>query len=454
MNTQEFLRSRKSDGLKIAILLLVIVSSVFFISNSLQTSSINLAQIVNSVKVAPEVTVNPTSVVISWNTTQVANSIVRYGLTASYGETTPKLDMNPMVTHHIVTLDNLAPSTTYFYQIKSRDISGVVTISENQTFTTLPSTSDSSTGVDEGNDDNGDDENVGETPTDDTVIISSDCVTSDTNDAGDLRYCNEIYNFSTEVTKTSNIQYATSPDGDSSLLYLDLYLPPSNDAKGPLPVAFNLHGGGGDKADSGWCKKFASRGWACASINYRGEGGGNFTNANQRLAGTDLAAAVRWVRANALKYNFDKNRIIATGVSAGGLTSLAADLLGNNITDPVLTSDVRMSQSNWGQPSWLCYAVSHPGGVTNTMMDYFLDANDGSVWDFHGEKDLTLDYKATKDAFDRLADVIPATFTHWADVGHKVGHDDDITPMLFAKLYQDVILGGCPQSHSTIPHIN
>lgn len=448
MNMQEFMRSRNSDGIKILALLVVIVVSVFFISSTLHTNNINLAQLIATVKVVPEVETGTTSATIVWDTTQVANSVVRYGLVPSYGMSTPKLDMNPMVTHHSVTLTGLTPGTTYYYQSKSRDISGIVTLSENQSFTTKTDTSSSDT-----TDDNSDTSAGSDTSGDDeVVIVPHDCVTSDVNDTGDLLYCNEIYNFTTEVTKNT-YQYATAPDGDNSKLFLDLYLP-TNNSNGPRPVAFHLHGGGGDKAEPGWCKKFSTRGWACASINYRGEGGGNFDNANQRLAGTDLAAAVRWVRANASVYNLDKNRIVATGTSAGGLTSIATGLLGNDISDSILTSDVRMSQSNWSEPSWICAAVSHPGGVTNTMMDYFLDGNDAFIWDFHGEKDLTLDYKATKDAFNKLADVIPATFTHWPDVGHKVGHDDEITPMLFAKLYSDVIVGGCPMSHSTIPRIN
>lgn len=279
---------------------------------------------------------------------------------------------------------------------------------------------------------------------------STNCVTSNGNDTGTLRYCNEIFAFS-EVSKNT-YQYATAPDGDNTELFLDLYLPP-NESNERLPLAFNLHGGGGDKADSGWCKDFTMRGWACASINYRGAGGGNFNNANQILAGTDLAAAVRWARANAGLYNFDKNRIVATGTSAGGLTSFTANMLGNNMNNVAITSDARVSLSNMSEPSWICSAAGHPGGVTMTMLNTFLDANDGPMHDYHGEDDATLDYTLVKSAFDQIMTVIPSTFTHWPDTGHKVGHADEIIPDIFSKLYADVIVGGCPQSYSNITKI-
>jgi hypothetical protein len=290
----------------------------------------------------------------------------------------------------------------------------------------------------------------GEDESGSTVGGGTNCVTSNGNDTGTLRYCNEIFAFS-EVSKNT-YQYATAPDGDNTELFLDLYLPP-NESNERLPLAFNLHGGGGDKADSGWCKDFTMRGWACASINYRGEGGGNFNNANQILAGTDLAAAVRWARANAGVYNFDKNRIVATGTSAGGLTSFTADMLGNNMNNAAITSDARVSLSNMNEPSWICSAAGHPGGVTMTMLNTFLDVNDGPMHDYHGEDDHTLEYTSVKSAFDQIMAVIPSTFTHWPGTGHKVGHADEIIPDIFAKLYTDVIVGGCPQNYSNIAKI-
>lgn len=107
--------------------------------------------------------------------------------------------------------------------------------------------------------------------------------------------------------------------GDKKLL-LDLYLPEK--AEGPLPVVVGIHGGGwanGSKA-GGQGNWLSRHGYAVAVINYRLSGEAIFPAQIE-----DCKAAVRWLRANAKKYNLDPDRFGATGHSAGGhLTSLLA----------------------------------------------------------------------------------------------------------------------------------
>ncbi len=103
--------------------------------------------------------------------------------------------------------------------------------------------------------------------------------------------------------------------GTAGTQKLDLYLPAG---KGPFPVIINIHGGGfklGDKGmvDDAMGKAFLNAGYAIASINYRLSGEAPFP-----AAVLDAKAAVRYLRANAGKYNLDPNRIVAFGESAGG----------------------------------------------------------------------------------------------------------------------------------------
>jgi len=94
---------------------------------------------------------------------------------------------------------------------------------------------------------------------------------------------------------------------------LDLYLPEK--APRPLPVILWVHGGGwarGDKTN-GPAFRFATQGYAVASMNYRFSQHAVFPAQIH-----DCKAAVRWLRANARKYGLDAEHIGAWGGSAGG----------------------------------------------------------------------------------------------------------------------------------------
>jgi len=98
---------------------------------------------------------------------------------------------------------------------------------------------------------------------------------------------------------------------------LDIYLPAAGDK--PYPVIAWFHGGGwymGSKKDgiAEIAEPFLAEGHAFASINYR------LTRRKNHFPAQifDAKAAVRWLRANAVQYNLDPDRIIACGASAGG----------------------------------------------------------------------------------------------------------------------------------------
>ena len=84
--------------------------------------------------------VTSSSVTITWTTNEPATSQVDYGLTTSYGSSSP-LDTT-LVTAHSVTLTGLAANSTYDFRVRSNDALGNGVPSGNATFiidTTAPS---------------------------------------------------------------------------------------------------------------------------------------------------------------------------------------------------------------------------------------------------------------------------------------------------------------------------
>ncbi|MHC4741763.1 MAG: alpha/beta hydrolase fold domain-containing protein [Planctomycetota bacterium] len=95
---------------------------------------------------------------------------------------------------------------------------------------------------------------------------------------------------------------------------LDIYLP-ENRGEEPLPLIIWVHGGAWRAGSKQNCpaKRFVSKGYAVASINYRLSQHAIFPAQIE-----DCKAAVRYLRANATKYGFDPDRFGVWGSSAGG----------------------------------------------------------------------------------------------------------------------------------------
>jgi len=71
---------------------------------------------------------------IDWNTDEASDSQVEYGLTTSYGNTTP-LNAS-LVISHSVSLSGLSANTLYHYRVRSKDAAGNLATSADGTFTT------------------------------------------------------------------------------------------------------------------------------------------------------------------------------------------------------------------------------------------------------------------------------------------------------------------------------
>lgn len=112
-----------------------------------------------------------------------------------------------------------------------------------------------------------------------------------------------------------DLTYCTTTDGVK--LTMDLYQPKKVD--GPAPAVLYVHGGGwtgGDKSDGAgllFKEELVRRGYMMAAINYRLAPKFAFPAQIE-----DVKCAVRYLRANAAKYNIDPKRIGAIGGSAGG----------------------------------------------------------------------------------------------------------------------------------------
>lgn len=127
-----------------------------------------------------------------------------------------------------------------------------------------------------------------------------------------------------KATVTENIVYKTSEKGDSILL--DIYTPKDTSSE-KRPVLIYVYGGAWVKGDKtiragtyieDTLLKLIEKKYTVISINY------TLLNENTHfpLPLQDTKDAVRWVRKNAEKYNFDSNNIGLFGASSGAHLSL------------------------------------------------------------------------------------------------------------------------------------
>jgi dienelactone hydrolase len=139
-----------------------------------------------------------------------------------------------------------------------------------------------------------------------------------------------------QVKVHRNLQFGSAevrqPSATKRALFLDLYEPETTQTNWKRPVLIAIHGGGflfGDKGEmASLCREFASRGYVCASINYRLVPDDPPGVANDPYTRTVMAAvedadhATRWLEANAARFHADTTRLFIGGSSAGAVTSM------------------------------------------------------------------------------------------------------------------------------------
>ena len=120
----------------------------------------------------------------------------------------------------------------------------------------------------------------------------------------------------------ANITYLVANNYEAKL---DVYVSRHASATAPVPTVIFIHGGGwegGDK-NSGVLRllPYLEMGWAAVNVEYR------TGPATAPSAVEDCRCALRWVIRNAQKYNFDVNKLVVTGESAGSHLSLTTGML-------------------------------------------------------------------------------------------------------------------------------
>lgn len=144
-----------------------------------------------------------------------------------------------------------------------------------------------------------------------------------------------------DLKPLSNVPY-----GEHERQVLDFY--PAKSDK-PTPVVFYIHGGGwrgGDKKTNP--QAFNDKGISVVAINYRYVQNGVEQKVEPPVKAplSDAARALQFIRSKAGEWNLDKEKIGATGGSAGACSSLWLafhdDLADPNSTDPIARESTRL----------------------------------------------------------------------------------------------------------------
>lgn len=140
----------------------------------------------------------------------------------------------------------------------------------------------------------------------------------------DIKIVNEFH--SRSVKEKRNITYCKS---DDRKLLLDVFYP-SAKTKNKRAAIMIIHGGGwrsGNRAQHyPLAQRLSDLGYVCFTPEYRLS-----TEALYPTAIYDLKSALRWIHANAKKFNVDTNKIAVLGFSAGGeLAAFLGVTVGNS----------------------------------------------------------------------------------------------------------------------------
>ena len=221
--------------------------------------------------------------------------------------------------------------------------------------------------------------------------------------------------------KYLDIPYAALSDAQK----LDIYFPDEGD--GPFPVIISIHGGAwkwGDKRDTQLVPmlKGLKHGYAIVSVNYR-----LTSEAVWPAQIHDCKAAVRWIKANAEKYNLNPGKIAVWGGSAGG--HLAA-LLG---TTGGIEEMEDLSLGNSDQSSIVQAVITWYLPTNFLKMDEQLRENGFEDFSLHSVPDSPeseLIGKNIADAPDLVKEANPETYVSSDDPPFLIQHglEDETVP--------------------------
>ncbi len=237
-----------------------------------------------------------------------------------------------------------------------------------------------------------------------------------------------------------NITYCTS---DGIALTLDMQYPQVMNQ--PAPIAVYVHGGSwssGDKND--WhgmidAPELLSRGYLVASVDYRHAPEWKFPTQIE-----DVKCAIRFLRANAARFNLDPDRIGAWGHSAGGhlvsmlgATDVGAGFEGEGgypdqssrvqaVVDLGGRADLRgmpadKAISVFGVTDPSAHLLEHCSPVT------FVTQDDPPFLILHGEQDTVVPPGVSQELYDKLrAAGVPAQLVMVKNADHNLSPLDGV----------------------------
>lgn len=241
-----------------------------------------------------------------------------------------------------------------------------------------------------------------------------------------LRYRDEIFS---QTLVTKNVEYGAAPDqfGVNKTLLLDVYSP-VGDTVTDRPAIVWVHGGSfksGDKASGPLVDEattFAKLGFVGMAINYRLYPSGCTTNYQLATcvqamtdAQHDAQAAVRFLRANAVTYGVDPNRIAIKGLSAGAITALH---VGFNSDDPGTSGNPEFSS-----------AVRAAVSVSGAKKLGTASPGDAASFLLHGTLDTTVPYAWAADTYNEATAAGLTTYLTSFDGAGHAPYDDHGTEM-------------------------
>ena len=243
--------------------------------------------------------------------------------------------------------------------------------------------------------------------------------------------------------------------GSGRTMLLDLYLPENGDK--PLPLIIWIHGGAwktGSKDNPSQALRFTAEGYAVAHVGYRLSQEAKFP-----AQINDCKAAVRWLRANAAKYNLDSNKFAAWGGSAGGhlvallgISGGVTELEGND--NDLKESSRVQAVVDWFGPTDFLHIGDAESDIHHTGPDSpeskliggaLLENKDAAAKAspityvskdappfliMHGDRDRTVPFNQSELLYAALKKAgVDVTFVPMKGAGHGFGGPEAITPV-------------------------
>ncbi len=217
-----------------------------------------------------------------------------------------------------------------------------------------------------------------------------------------------------------NVNYLTI---NNHQLLLDIY---QRKTEQPSPTIIYIHGGGwftGNKPSLNAFWQYLVMGFSVVNIEYR-----LADTAPAPAAVEDCLCALFWVNKNAKKYNFDLNKIVVTGASAGGHLALMTGMssfpknLTKNCPFPLDKNFKVAAIINWFGPTDVEelitgknsreYAINWLNGVVNKKQIAalvspinYVNKNVPPILSIHGSEDITVPYQQAVKLHDDLTTI-------------------------------------------------